>query len=76
MLSNAYISSEASVKLPVLTKLSTTGLMTFIGIAKPIPSAEVIFIVFIPITAPLIFTSGPPLFPGLIVASVCIKSDT
>ena len=60
---------------PVFLKLSTTGFITLIGIAKPIPSADVIFTVFIPITSPFLLINGPPLFPGLIVASVCIKSD-
>ena len=47
-LSYAYIPSVACSNVPVLTKLSIIGFTTFIGIAKPIPSADVIFTVFIP----------------------------
>ena len=42
--------------------------------AKPIPSADVIFTLFTPITSPVERIKGPPLFPGLIEASVWIKS--
>ena len=45
-----------------------------IGIANPMPSADVIFTVFIPITSPFGYINVPPLFPGFIVASVWIKS--
>ena len=44
------------------------------GTANPIPSAVVIFTVLTPITSPYGFIKGPPLFPGLIEASVWIKS--
>ena len=43
--------------------------------ANPIDSADSIFTEFIPITSPFGFINGPPLFPGFIVASVCIKSS-
>ena len=39
--------------------------------AKPSDSAGVTFDVVMPITRPYLSTSGPPLFPGLIAASVC-----
>ena len=44
----------------------------FIGIANPIPSTDVSAYLdeLIPITAPDESTSAPPLFPGLIAASV------
>jgi len=38
------------------------------------PCASSMMAVLIPITAPLILTSGPPEFPGLIAASVWIRS--
>ena len=41
-----------------------------IGMAKPIPSPPCAFIVFMPITSPSRFTSGPPELPTLIAASV------
>ena len=44
------------------------------GMAKPMPSfpPELLAIaVFMPITSPRKLTSGPPLLPGLIAASVC-----
>jgi len=44
----------------------------FIGIENPIPStpASLILAELIPITSPLAFIRGPPLFPGFIAASV------
>ena len=47
-LSYAYIPSVACSNVPVLIKLSIIGFTTFIGTANPIPSADVIFTVFIP----------------------------
>lgn len=47
-----------------------------LGIAKPRPSTDAplsedpIFTVLIPITCPCELTKAPPLFPGLIAASV------
>merc|ERR1712228_744760 len=49
------------------------------GIAKPIPALlpDVdIIAVFTPIHCPFVFNNGPPEFPGLIAASVCIQLDT
>jgi len=45
-----------------------------IGIVNPIPAETPApnDAVFIPINSPLLFNKGPPLFPGLIAASVCI----
>jgi len=41
------------------------------GIAKPKPApGPLLTNVFIPITSPLAFISGPPEFPGFIAASV------
>ena len=49
------------------------GAARLIGIAYPIPSMEVSasFAELIPISSPFIFNKAPPLFPGLIAASVC-----
>jgi hypothetical protein len=40
------------------------------GMANPMPRAEAMIAVLIPTTSPLVLISGPPLFPGLIEASV------
>ncbi len=45
------------------------------GMAKPMPWPLATMAVLIPTTSPLRFTSGPPLFPGLMDASVWIKSS-
>ena len=48
-----------------------------VGIANPIPSyppLSVAMAVLIPMTSPRMLISGPPLFPGLMAASVCKKS--
>ena len=45
-----------------------------IGIAKPTPSLEPVFVAIwalTPTTRPLASSSGPPELPGLIAASVC-----
>ena len=47
-LSYAYIPIVACSNVPVFIKLSIIGFTTFIGTANPIPSADVIFTVFIP----------------------------
>ena len=46
------------------------GLARLIGMAKPMPSAELAIAVLMPMTAPLASSSGPPLLPGLMAASV------
>jgi hypothetical protein len=46
-----------------------------IGMAKPIPFPEATMAVLIPITSPAMLTSGPPEFPGLMEASVWMKSS-
>ena len=70
-LSYAYIPIVASWKLPVVLKLSIIGFTIFIGIANPIPSAELIFTVFIPITSPSGYIKVPPLFPR-IYSCICL----
>jgi len=46
-----------------------------IGMANPIPWPLAMIAVLIPTTSPFRLRSGPPLFPGLMEASVCIKSS-
>ena len=69
-LSYANIPSVASSNLSSFIYASIIGFVMFIGTAKPIPSADVIFTDVIPTTFPSKLMSGPPLFPGFIVASV------
>lgn len=52
-----------------------TFFMVFEGTARPIPEKLPLWVwiaVFIPITSPLVFSSGPPEFPGFIAASICM----
>ena len=44
-----------------------------IGIAKPMPVESRSTAVLMPITAPVASSSGPPLLPGLIAASVWMR---
>ncbi len=46
-----------------------------IGIAKPMACAELASAVLMPMTLPLRSRSGPPLLPGLMAASVWIRSS-
>ena len=50
------------------------SLAALIGIAKPIPWALPATAVSTPTTAPVASSSGPPLLPGLIAASVWMRS--
>src|SRR5450759_1588030 len=54
---------------------SVSGRATLIGIAKPIPWADPATAVSIPTTAPVTSTRGPPLLPGLMAASVWMRSS-
>ena len=48
-----------------------------IGMVKPMPSLPPLVLamaVLMPITSPRRLSSGPPLLPGLMAASVCRKS--
>ena len=61
---------------PFLRSWSETLLAKLIGIAKPKPApGPLLTNVFIPITSPLEFMSGPPELPGFIAASVWIRSS-
>ncbi len=44
------------------------------GMAKPMPSARASTAVLMPMSTPSISSSGPPLLPGLMAASVWIRS--
>jgi len=55
-----------------------TDLAMLTGTAKPIPTEPPLpdtMAVLMPTTSPLRFTSGPPLLPGLMAASVWMKSS-
>ncbi len=52
------------------TACSMIGRAMLIGIAKPMPFAFSAIAVLIPMTLPPTSRRGPPLFPGLIAASV------
>src|SRR5947207_1255967 len=62
---------------PCFNKLSSAVRMVFDGMAKPIPCEPPVremMAVLMPITSPRKLINGPPLFPGLIAASVCSRS--
>ena len=62
---------------PFLASSSKIGLAELMGIANPIPSTPetAIFAELIPTTSPSALTSAPPELPGLIAASVWIRSN-
>ena len=51
------------------------GLTRSTGIAKPIPCPEAMMAVVMPTISPFMLNKGPPEFPGLIGASVWMKSS-
>src|SRR2546427_227605 len=58
---------------PFAASCGTSCLTRFDGIAKPIEMVRAAMLLT-PTTSPAMFTSGPPEFPGLIAASVWMKS--
>lgn len=52
----------------------TTSSTRSIGMANPMPCAPARTATLMPITSPLMLSSGPPLLPGLMLASVWIRS--
>ena len=73
-----YTPSQPRRVLPNSTNCLTTELARFDEIANPIPTEPPDWekiAVFTPITLPDILKRGPPEFPLLIDASVCIKSS-
>ena len=64
--------------MPFFSNCPPTHLARSMGIAKPTPSYPpelVEMAVLMPITSPSRLTSGPPLLPGLMAASVWMKSS-
>src|SRR5438094_629676 len=66
--------SHARVTLPSAINFSEISLARLLGIAKPMPVRRPRINALMPMTSPSMFTSGPPLLPGLILASVWMKS--
>ena len=64
--------------LPLSINFSAYLIASSIGMAKPIPSTPLLtnFMLVIPITSPFELAIGPPEFPELIAASVCITFIT
>jgi hypothetical protein len=61
---------------PLARRLSATLRAMLAGTAKPMPIETPLLVVMAlltPMTSPLRFTSGPPLLPGLMAASVWIR---
>lgn len=58
---------------PFCSSWSTIGSTSLLGIANPSDSTplSLTFKLLMPMTWPLALINGPPLFPGLIAASVC-----
>ncbi|OPX96423.1 MAG: hypothetical protein A4E58_01750 [Syntrophorhabdus sp. PtaB.Bin006] len=67
--------SQPRITLPLFLSWERSSLAMFIGIANPIPWPPDTIAVLSPTTSPFRLNSGPPLFPGLIEASVWIKSS-
>ena len=68
---------NARATLPVSINCRATVMNILMGMAKPMPSLPpelLAMAVLMPMISPWRFTSGPPLLPGLIAASVCRKS--
>ena len=61
---------QERVTLPWSISWRATSLTMFMGIANPMPAPPR---ALMPTTSPRRFTSGPPLFPGLINASIWIQ---
>ncbi len=60
--------------VPVLASSRSISRTVLMGIANPIPWPPLIIAVLIPTTSPWVLSSGPPEFPGLMDASVWIRS--
>src|SRR2546425_944944 len=65
--------SQPHSTLPFVASCGTSCWTRLDGIAKPIEPLRAAMLLT-PITSPAMFTSGPPEFPGLIAASVWMKS--
>ena len=72
-----WMPSTATRTRPCAMMSSMTFFASVIGIAKPYPALTPVGLAMalvIPITSPRELTSGPPEFPGLIAASVWMRS--
>ena len=70
--------SHPRTTFPILMRLSAMGLASETGTANPMPSLPPVrekIAVLMPMSSPLRFTSAPPEFPGLMDASVWMKSS-
>ncbi len=70
--------SQARVTCPLSSSSGTSFLARLIGIAKPMPTLPPLWLkmaVVIPTTSPRSLNSGPPELPGLMGASVWMKSS-
>jgi hypothetical protein len=64
--------------LPLFSRLSTIGRAMSVGMAKPIPWYPPVresSAVLMPTSSPAMSTRAPPEFPGLMAASVWMKSS-
>ena len=68
--SSTLTPSQGQTTRPELMMDRTTGTEVKLPTEKPMPWAELTTMVFTPTTSPRMLTSGPPLFPSLIAASV------
>jgi hypothetical protein len=66
--------SQPHSTLPLDASCGTRTFTRFDGIAKPIDPLRAAML-FTPTTSPAMLTSGPPEFPGLMAASVWMKSN-
>ncbi len=67
--------SQPWLTLPLLISWVTTCFAMLTGMAKPMPWPAATMAVLIPITSPYMLSSGPPELPGLMEASVWMKSS-
>jgi len=66
--------SQSGATRPALMRSCMTRRALLMGMAKPMPSARASTAVLMPMSTPSMFSSGPPLLPGLMAASVCTRS--
>ena len=67
--------TDSMTTSPLVLSWLMIPLARFTGMANPIPCPPATIAVFIPITSPSMFRRGPPLLPGLMDASVWMKSS-
>jgi hypothetical protein len=70
--------SQPRVTRPAARSWSRMGRARSVGMAKPMPwnpPSRLAMVVAMPMTSPRVFTTGPPELPGLMAASVWMKSS-